>query len=112
MSAFAPATPTHKLTSCAHPCSIPCFSPITSLAGIGPKVAVLIEKIVPADLGDRAARAGDLLFVLPNSVIDRRSRPGIAIAPEGAIVTLEVRIDRHQPAPRGNRVRALPRLRP
>ena len=81
----------------------PLFSPITSLAGIGSKVAVLIEKVVPADLGDRAARVGDLLFVLPNSVIDRRHRPGIALAAEGAIVTLDVRIDRHQPAPRGNR---------
>jgi ATP-dependent DNA helicase RecG len=36
-------------------------------------------------------------------VIDRRNRPGIAGAAEGAIVTLEVRIDRHQPPPRGNR---------
>lgn len=81
----------------------PLFVPITSLAGVGPKVGALIEKVVAADLGDRAARAGDLLFVLPNSVIDRRNRPGIALAAEGAIVTLEVRIDRHQPPPRGNK---------
>lgn len=81
----------------------PLFVPITSLAGVGPKVGALIEKVVTADLGDRAARAGDLLFVLPHTVIDRRSRPGIALAAEGAIVTLEVRIDRHQPPPRGNR---------
>jgi ATP-dependent DNA helicase RecG len=81
----------------------PLFAPITSLEGVGPKVAAMIEKIVPADLGDRAARAGDLLFVLPNSVIDRRNRPGIAYAAQGTIVTLEVWIDRHQPPPRGNR---------
>lgn len=81
----------------------PLFVPITSLAGVGPKVGALIEKIVTADLGDRAARAGDLLFVLPHTVIDRRNRPGVALAAEGAIVTLEVRIDRHQPPPRGNR---------
>ncbi|WP_192177601.1 ATP-dependent DNA helicase RecG [Mesorhizobium amorphae] len=81
----------------------PLFVPITSLAGVGPKVGTLIEKVVTADLGDRAARAGDLLFVLPHTVIDRRNRPGIALAPAGAIVTLEVRIDRHQPPPRGNR---------
>ncbi|RVA73241.1 ATP-dependent DNA helicase RecG, partial [Mesorhizobium sp. M7A.F.Ca.CA.001.08.2.1] len=68
-----------------------------------PKVGALIEKVVPADLGDRAARAGDLLFVLPHTVIDRRSRPGIAGSAEGQIVTLDVRIDRHQPPPRGNR---------
>ncbi|RVD40977.1 ATP-dependent DNA helicase RecG, partial [Mesorhizobium sp. M4B.F.Ca.ET.019.03.1.1] len=39
----------------------------------------------------------------PHPVIDRRNRPGIALAAEGAIVTLDVRIDRHQPPPRGNR---------
>jgi ATP-dependent DNA helicase RecG len=81
----------------------PLFVPITSLAGVGPKVGALIEKVVTADLGDRPARAGDLLFVLPHTVIDRRNRPGIALAAEGAIVTLDVRIDRHQPPPRGNR---------
>src|ERR1700754_3570677 len=81
----------------------PLFVPITSLTGVGPKVGALIEKVVAADLGDRPARAGDLLFVLPHTVIDRRNRPGIAASAEGAIVTLEVRIDRHQPPPRGNR---------
>ena len=81
----------------------PLFAPITSLEGVGPKVAGLIEKIVPADLGDRQARVGDLLFVLPHSVIDRRNRPGIAASAEGAIVTLDLRVDRHQPPPRGNR---------
>ncbi|PBB33944.1 ATP-dependent DNA helicase RecG [Mesorhizobium sp. WSM3868] len=81
----------------------PLFVPITSLAGVGQKVGTMIERVVPADLGDRAARAADLLFVLPNTVIDRRNRPGIALAAEGQIVTLEVRVDRHQPPPRGNR---------
>ncbi len=66
----------------------PLFAPITSLEGVGPKVAGMIERIVPADLGDRAARAGDLLFTLPTSVIDRRDRPGIANAAPGAIVTV------------------------
>ncbi|MBD0416433.1 ATP-dependent DNA helicase RecG [Oryzicola mucosus] len=81
----------------------PLFAPITTLPGVGDKVAALIEKVVPADLSARAARVGDLLFVLPHSVIDRRNRPGIAYAAEGAIVTLEVRVDRHQPPPSGNR---------
>ncbi|RUM97940.1 ATP-dependent DNA helicase RecG [Pseudaminobacter arsenicus] len=81
----------------------PLFVPITSLAGVGPKIAELIEKIVPADISARKARACDLIFVLPHSVIDRRNRPEIALAPNGAIVTLEVTIDRHQPPPRGNR---------
>ena len=81
----------------------PLFAPVTSLAGVGPKVGELIAKIVPADVSDRDVRTGDLLFTLPHSVIDRRSRPGIAYGAEGAIVTLDVRIDRHQPPPRGNK---------
>ncbi len=81
----------------------PLFAPITSLDGVGPKVADMIEKVVPADLTDRHARAGDLLFTLPHSIIDRRNRPGIAFSPAGAIVTLDLRVDRHQPPPRGNR---------
>ena len=81
----------------------PLFAPITALDGVGPKVAAMIDKVVPADLGDRSARVADLLFTLPYSVIDRRNRPGIAGSREGAIVTLEVRVDRHQPPPRGNR---------
>ncbi len=61
----------------------PLFVPVTSLDGIGPKVSVLVDKVIPADISARQARAGDLLFVLPHGVIDRRSRPGIARAPQG-----------------------------
>jgi ATP-dependent DNA helicase RecG len=81
----------------------PLFVPITALDGVGPKIATLVEKVVPADLSTRGARAGDLLFTLPHSLIDRRNRPGIAFSAQGAIVTLDVRVDRHQPPPRGNR---------
>ncbi|WP_137113826.1 ATP-dependent DNA helicase RecG [Mesorhizobium sp. GR13] len=81
----------------------PLFAPISSIPGIGPKVAALITKVVPTDTGGREARIGDLLFTLPHSIIDRRNRPGIAYAEEGTIVTLDVRVDRHQPPPRGNR---------
>jgi ATP-dependent DNA helicase RecG len=81
----------------------PLFAPLTSLDGIGPRIATLLANVVPADLGEREARIGDLVFTLPHSVIDRRARPGIAHAPQGAIVTLDLRVDRHQPAPRANR---------
>ncbi|APH72063.1 ATP-dependent DNA helicase RecG [Aquibium oceanicum] len=79
----------------------PLYAPATSLEGVGPKVLALLERVVPADVGERDLRVGDLLFVLPHSLIDRRSRPEIAGAAQGAIVTLEVTIDRHQPPPRG-----------
>ncbi len=48
-------------------------------------------------------RIVDLLFVAPHALVDRTRRPGIALSPEGAIVTLDVRVDRHQPPPRGRR---------
>jgi ATP-dependent DNA helicase RecG len=79
----------------------PLFAPATSLEGVGPKVVALLEKVVPADVAERDLRVGDLLFVLPHSLIDRRGRPEIASAAQGAIVTIEVTIDRHQPPPRG-----------
>ncbi|MIL09777.1 ATP-dependent DNA helicase RecG, partial [Salmonella enterica subsp. enterica] len=79
----------------------PLFAPLTALPGVGDKVAALIENVVSADLTDRHARVGDLVFTLPYQVIDRTNRPGIAGAAQGVIVTLEVRIDRHQPPPRG-----------
>ncbi len=79
----------------------PLFAPATTLDGVGPKLAGLMGQIVPSDLANRDLRVGDLIFVLPHSVVDRRQRYMIAHAPEGAIATLEVTIDRHQPAPRG-----------
>ncbi len=78
----------------------PLFAPAITLDGVGAKVSALLKNIVAADLSARELRVADLLFVLPHSVIDRRSRPGIAGSAEGQIVTLDVRVDRHQPAPR------------
>ncbi|HRP79818.1 MAG TPA: ATP-dependent DNA helicase RecG, partial [Aquamicrobium sp.] len=79
----------------------PLFAPATTLDGVGPRLADLIANVVPADTAAREVRVGDLLFVLPHSVIDRRQRYAIADAPGGALVTLDVVISRHQPAPRG-----------
>ena len=79
----------------------PLFSDITTLDGVGAKTAELIANVVPMPAGPRDPRVGDLLFVLPHGLIDRRNRPEIASAPGGSIVTLEVQVDRHQPSPRG-----------
>jgi ATP-dependent DNA helicase RecG len=80
----------------------PLFASATTLDGIGPKVAALISNVVPVDTTGRDVRVGDLPFILPNSVIDRRKRYRIADAPDG-IVTLELMVGHHQPAPSGNR---------
>ncbi len=76
----------------------PLFAPVTSLSGVGPKQDKLFRYLL-----DRAEtpRLVDLLLHLPTSVIDRRARPTIAEAVPGTVVTLEVTIDRHRPAPPG-----------
>jgi len=79
----------------------PFFASVRSLSGIGPKVAAMLGKLLGTDVPGAEPKVGQLLFLPPHSVIDRRSRPGIAFAQEGAIVTLEVVVDQHQPAPSG-----------
>ncbi|MGD9740788.1 MAG: ATP-dependent DNA helicase RecG, partial [Bauldia sp.] len=77
----------------------PLFAPVTSLEGVGPKVATLLARLLDrAD--DFTPRVVDLLFHLPSGVIDRSRRPGIARSPEGAVVTITGRVDRHLPPPR------------
>ena len=55
-------------------------------------------------------RVIDLVFHAPHSLIDRRHQPGIARAPQGAIVTITGRVDRHQPPPPRTQQHALPRV--
>ena len=81
----------------------PLFRPVTSLAGIGPKLGVTLGRLFGGQEPGATPRVVDLLFHLPVGVIDRSRQPGIALAPEGAIVTLHLRVDRHQKPPRGNR---------
>ncbi|MDN2566350.1 ATP-dependent DNA helicase RecG [Aquibium sp. A9E412] len=79
----------------------PLFAPVTALDGVGPRLAALMANVAPGDVDGATMRIRDLLFVLPHTLIDRRERPGIAEAADGAVVTLTLRVDRHQPAPRG-----------
>ena len=78
----------------------PLFAPVTALPGIGPRLGTLVEKLVGPGVVD-------LLWHLPNGLIDRRFRPKVREAPAGAIATLRVRVDAHQPGrgPRPYRVR-------
>ena len=70
----------------------PLFKPVTSLKGVGPRLGQLIEKLA-------GGRLVDLCWHLPTGLIDRRFRPSVAAAPDGAVVTLRVTVDEHQPAP-------------
>ncbi|MEM9733244.1 MAG: ATP-dependent DNA helicase RecG [Pseudomonadota bacterium] len=80
----------------------PLFAPVTSLAGIGPKLAVILTKLLRGGDGKQIAPVADLLFHMPSGMVDRRHQPAIMDALEGQLVTLKVRVDRHQPPPRGN----------
>ena len=66
----------------------PLFAEIRSLPGVGPRIGKAIERLA-------GKRLVDLLWHLPNGVIDRRFSPQIAGAPDKAIVTIAVEIDRH-----------------
>jgi len=79
----------------------PLFAPVAVIDGIGPRIAKLLGNLLPVPEAMDEPRVLGLAFHLPHSIVDRRRQPGIAHAPEGAIVTLKVRIDRHQPPPRG-----------
>jgi len=76
----------------------PLFASISSLPGVGPKVADLLVKLLGRESLDDT-RVIDLLFHAPSSIVDRREQPGIARAPQGTIVTITGRVDRHQPPP-------------
>jgi ATP-dependent DNA helicase RecG len=68
----------------------PLFAPVTSLDGIGPRLAALIGKAA-------GPHVVDLLWHLPSGLIDRRQiRPIAGITP-GSVVTVKVTIDRHLP---------------
>ena len=73
----------------------PLFAGPTSLPGIGDKLGRLVEKLV-------GPRVADLLWHLPQGLIDRRHSPKIAEARAGEMVTLTLTVSDHQ-APRGRR---------
>ncbi|MEM8936710.1 MAG: ATP-dependent DNA helicase RecG [Pseudomonadota bacterium] len=74
----------------------PIFADVTALAGVGPKVATLLQRIA-------GPRVVDLLFTPPTGLIDRSFRPTIAAAPDNQRATILVTVDKHEPAPRGRR---------
>lgn len=72
----------------------PLFADITTLKGVGPKMAALMEKVA-------GSRVVDLAFTLPTGVIDRSYQPTIADADEDRLATILVKVDAHEPPPKG-----------
>ena len=68
------------------------FAPLTSLAGVGPRISALIKKIAGPHLVD-------LYWHFPIGFIDRRFTPPVADAPTGRIATISIRVERHYPSP-------------
>ena len=64
------------------------YAPVTSLSGVGPKIANLIARVA----GDHIV---DLLWHLPSGLIDRRYAPKLCDARTGVIATLTVTVIKH-----------------
>ncbi len=73
----------------------PLFASVETLAGVGSRIAKLLEKIT----GDRLI---DLIWHLPNGIIDRRFAPKVGDAPAGRICTLTVEVLAHSAPPNRN----------
>ncbi len=71
----------------------PLFAPLEKLPGLGPRLKPLYERLVGGP------HVVDALWHLPSGLIDRRFAPTVAEAPDGAICTLTVTVDGHDPAP-------------
>jgi ATP-dependent DNA helicase RecG len=73
----------------------PLFAPASSLPGVGPKIAGLLDRLLGEP--ERPARVLDLLFHLPQGGIARDLKGSIAEAPIGETLTLKVRVAEHRP---------------
>ncbi|MEI7806049.1 MAG: ATP-dependent DNA helicase RecG [Hyphomicrobiales bacterium] len=73
----------------------PLFASITSLAGVGPKLAKLYARLLDVE----APRIVDLLFHLPSGTIDRRARPKLNEVVPGTLITVAVTVGKHRPSP-------------
>ena len=80
----------------------PLFASAQALAGIGPRLVLLLKKCLALPPGITEPRVVDLLWHMPTGVIDRRAEPQLAAAVPGTIVTLCLRVLKHKPPPRGN----------
>ncbi|GGY42426.1 ATP-dependent DNA helicase RecG [Parvularcula lutaonensis] len=76
----------------------PLFADLTTLEGVGPKTAALLQKVA-------GPRLIDLVFTLPSGVIDRSHRPPIEATRDGEHATLTLTVDAHEPPP-ANRPRS------
>jgi ATP-dependent DNA helicase RecG len=77
----------------------PLFAPVTSLPGVGPKLAAAYDRLLGEP--ERPARVLDVLLHVPHAGVDRRLSGAIIDAPEGETVTFAAQVVEHRPAPPG-----------
>ena len=70
----------------------PLLAPVADLRGVGPATAEKLGRLTGG------ARVRDLLFHLPDSFIDRRSRATVRDSQAGQVVTWAVEVAGHEPA--------------
>jgi ATP-dependent DNA helicase RecG len=66
------------------------FAPATALPGVGPQLGRLIERVT-------GPLVVDLLWHLPTGFVDRRTSPSVTALEDGSIVTLKLKVERHEP---------------
>ena len=63
---------------------------MTTLPGIGPQLGKLVERAA-------GSLIVDLLWHLPSGFVDRRAAPSVTALEDGSIVTLKLKVERHEP---------------
>jgi ATP-dependent DNA helicase RecG len=66
------------------------FAPVTTISGIGPQLGRLVERAA-------GKLIVDLLWHLPTGIVDRRASPSVTQLENGSIVTLKLKVERHEP---------------
>ena len=69
------------------------FKPIETARGIGPRLKLRLKYLIGENIVD-------LLWHLPNNIIDRSYTPTISNAEKDRIVTIEVTVLKHNPSKR------------
>jgi ATP-dependent DNA helicase RecG len=66
------------------------FAPVTTISGIGPQLGKLVERAA-------GKLIVDLLWHLPSGFVDRRAAPSVTQLENGSIVTLKLKVEKHEP---------------
>ena len=66
------------------------FAAVTTISGIGPQLGRLVERAA-------GKLIVDLLWHLPSGIVDRRAAPSVTELEDGSIVTLRLKVERHEP---------------